>query len=131
VADNVEVVERFTDAFAEREIETALELLDAGVELLPLRAQLEGTSYRGHNGFRDLIRDFDEDWEGLRIIPQEFRAHERFVVVPARLVARGRTSGVDLDVGIGVVFELRDGRIVRLESFPEFDDALRAVGLEP
>ena len=52
------------------------------------------------------------------------------MVVLGRLVARGRTSGVDLDVPIGHLWELRDGEIVRMRTFSDPDEALRAAGAE-
>lgn len=51
------------------------------------------------------------------------------MVVIGHLVARGRVSGIDLDVRIGTVWELRDAKVVRMESFSDPDEALRAVGL--
>ena len=47
-----------------------------------------------------------------------------------RLQGRGRTSGVELDVPMGFVWTLRDGKVVRAKSFSEQADALRAAGLE-
>ena len=36
-------------------------------ELHPLRAQLEGKAYRGHEGLREMLADFDQDWEYVRM----------------------------------------------------------------
>ena len=47
-----------------------------------------------------------------------------------RLRARGRASGMDLDVPMGFVWTLRDGKVVRARTFSEQADALRAAGLE-
>jgi ketosteroid isomerase-like protein len=60
---------------------------------------------------------------------EEFREAGDQVVVLGRLRARGRTSGVDLDVPMGFVWRLRDGKVVYARSFSEQADALRDAGL--
>jgi uncharacterized protein len=127
---NIEVVERLNKAFEEGDIEAALAELDPEVELVPIRAQLEGASYRGHDGYKRSISDFEEDWDDLRIHPEQIRETGDRVVVTGRMAARGKASGVELDIPLGLVYELRDGKVVRLESFPDPDEALRAAGLE-
>jgi uncharacterized protein len=129
VPGNVEVVERLIKAFEERDQEAAFAELDPEVELLPIRAQLEGTSYRGHDGYRRLVADFDEDWEDLRLLPERIRESGDRVVVSGRMVASGRASGIELDIPLALLYELRNGKVVRLESFSDPDEALEAIGL--
>jgi ketosteroid isomerase-like protein len=127
---NLEVVDRFTKAFGEGDTDAALACLDPEVELRPIRAQLEGHTYRGHQGYLDTLALFDQDWEDLRIVPQHLRERDPYVAGAAKVTARGRASGIDLDVRVGVLFEVRNGRIVRLESFNETEEALRAAGID-
>lgn len=127
---NTEVVERLLRAFQEGDIEAALADLDPDVELLPIRAQLEGTRYRGHEGFRQVLTLFDEDWEYVRLLPQDLRGRGEFVYALLRVQSRGKASGVELDIPIGALWEFRWDQIVRLESFSEPDEALRAAGIE-
>jgi ketosteroid isomerase-like protein len=129
-ASNVEVIRRVVDAFNARDLDRLLEDLQPDVELHPLRAQLEGKAYRGHEGIREMLADFDEDWEYVQLRPEEFRDAGDTVVVLGRLGARGRTSGVDLDVPMGFVWKLRDGKGAYAETFSEPADALRDAGLE-
>jgi ketosteroid isomerase-like protein len=130
VPGNVEVVERLIKAFEEGDLEAAVSELDPDAELLPIRAQLEGTSYRGHDGYRQLVADFEEDWEGLRLLPERIRESGDQVLVSGRMVATGKASGVELDIPLALLYELRNGKVVRLESFSDPDEALRATGLE-
>ena len=104
--------------------------MEPDVELHPLRAQLEGKAYRGHDGVREMLADFDQDWEYVQVDAEEFRDADDEVVVLGRLHGRGRASGVELDVPMGFVWTLRDGKVVRIQSFSEQADALRAAGLE-
>jgi uncharacterized protein len=126
---NVEVVERLIKAFEEGDINAALAELDPEVELVPIRAQLEGASYRGHDGYRRVIADFAEDWDNLRLQPERIHESGDRVVVSGRMVARGKASGIELDIPLGLLYELRDGKVVRLESFADADEALRAAGI--
>ena len=53
------------------------------------------------------------------------------VLVLTRQSGRGKHSGVLLDRELGDLFTFRDGKIVRLESYWNRDEAVRAAGLEP
>jgi ketosteroid isomerase-like protein len=129
-AENVEIVRRLVVALNGRDLEALFAETDEDAELYPLRAQLEGSTYRGHQGLRQLLSDFDEDWETIRLERYECRDAGDQVVLLGRLRARGRTSGIELDQPIGFVWRLRDGKAVYAKAFSEQDDALRAAGLE-
>ena len=129
-AENVESVRRLMAGFNDRDFDAMAAELSADAELYPLRAQLEGKSYRGPAGVREMFADFDEDWEELRIEIDEMRDVEDRVAVRCRLRSRGRTSGVDLEVPIGFVWRFRDGKAVYARSYSEPADAIRAAGLE-
>ena len=128
-AQNVESVRRFVEAFNERDVDAIAAELGGDAELYPLRAQLEGKSYRGVAGVREMFADFDEDWQYLRIQVDDIRDAGDQVAVVGRVRSRGRTSGVDLEVPIGFAFKFREGKAVYSRSYSEPDDALRAVGL--
>ena len=129
-ASNVEVIRRLVEAFNDRDLEAMFKELQPDAELHPLRAQLEGKAYRGHEGLREMLADFDEDWEFVQMDPDELRDAGDTVVVLGRLQARGRTSGAELDVPMGFVWRLRDGKAAYAETFSKPEDALRAAGLE-
>jgi ketosteroid isomerase-like protein len=126
--ENVEVVRRSFEAFNARDVDAVVSLSAEDCEWLPLRAQLEGIVYRGHEGVRQFVRDMDEDWEGFRIDPLEFHERGERVAVIGRVNALGQ-SGVEIDAVAGFVFELHQGRIRRIISHSDPDDALNAVGL--
>ena len=127
---NAEVVERLADAFERGDLEASLACLDPEVELQPIRARLEGTSYVGHEGWRRMLADWDSDWEGLRLEQRELHEKGDTVVAVGRFTARGRTSGVELDVPLGLLYRLRAGKIVSVESYSDPDEALRAAGID-
>jgi ketosteroid isomerase-like protein len=136
--ENVQIVRRLLEAFNDRDLDAMLAGVHPEAELQSLRAQLEGKAYRGHEGVRQMLADFAEDWAFVRMDAKDFREADDQtasglddqVVMLGRLRARGRASGVDLDVPIGVVWTLRDGKVVRAKTFSEQADALRAAGFE-
>jgi ketosteroid isomerase-like protein len=130
VSTNVDIVRSLLDAFNDRDLDAMLAVVDPDAEIEALRAQLEGTAYLGHDGMRQMLVDFDEDWACLHVDADDFREAGDQVVVLGRLRARGRASGVDLDVPIGFVWELREGKAFRGKTFSEQADALRAAGLD-
>jgi ketosteroid isomerase-like protein len=128
-AQNVQIIRQMVEAFNERDFEGMAQNMEPDAELYPLRAQLEGKIYRGHDGLREMLADFDQDWEFVRMDAEEYREAGDHVVVLGRLGARGRTSGVDLDVPMAFVWRLREGKVVHARSFSEQAEALRDAGL--
>jgi ketosteroid isomerase-like protein len=126
--ENVEIVRRSFVAFNARDVDGLVSLSAEDCEWLPLRAQLEGIVYRGHEGVRQFVRDMDEDWKAFRIDPLEFHEHGERVVAIGHVGALGR-SGVEIDSVAGFVFELHQGRIRHINSHSDPKAALAAVGL--
>jgi ketosteroid isomerase-like protein len=129
-AQTVETVRRLVEAFNDRDLDAMVAEIEPDAELRPLRAELEAKVYRGHDGLREMLADFDEDWEFVQLDAEELRDADDEVVVLGRLRARGRTSGVDLDVPIGFVWKLREGKGAYFKTYSKPADALRAAGLE-
>jgi uncharacterized protein len=94
-----------------------------------LRAQLEGEPYWGHDGLNRFLAEMTEEWEGVRFEIDETRDAGEQVVGTGRFRARGRASGVELDVPLGVLTTVRYGKIVYARFFSEPADALAAAGL--
>ena len=109
--ENVQIIRRLVEAFNDRDIDSMVEHMQPDVELHPLRAQLERKAYRGHDGLREMLADFDQDWEYVQVDAEEYRDADDEVVVLGRLHGRGRASGVELDVPMGFVWTLRDGKV--------------------
>ena len=102
--------------------------IEPGSELYPLRAQLEGKAYVGPEGLAEMLADFDEDWESIRIELDEVIDRDNLVVALCRLRGRGRASGVDLEVPIGFLLRFEGGKLVYSRTYSEQADALRAAG---
>ena len=125
--ENVEVVRRAFETFNARDADRHVSLWDPDCVFLPFRAQLEGITYRGHQGIRRFVRDMDEDWTEFRIDPLEFHQRDERVVVIGRVSALGRGTNVNVEYVAGFVAELRHGLITRLTSHSDPEAALRAA----
>ena len=127
--ENVEINLSVVDAWNRGDREAWMALWDEEAEFYPLRAQLEGDSYRGHEGMERFLGEMAEDWEDVRFEIDEARDAGEQVVGIGRFRARGRASGVDINVPVGVFTRVRQGKIVYARFFSEPADALEAAGL--
>ena len=93
-------------------------------------AALEGRVYRGPDGVRQWLGDLARDWEYFQPVYEEYRDLGDRVLVLGRWRARGRVSGVELENQPAAwLYEIKDGKVVRMRTFTDRAEALEAVGL--
>jgi ketosteroid isomerase-like protein len=83
--------------------------------------------YRDNEQPNRRLRAWLSPWEHWRAVADEFLEIGDHVVVLATYLGRGKGSGVEIRQEGAHVFELRDGRVVRLEVFASRERALRSV----
>jgi ketosteroid isomerase-like protein len=129
---NVALVRELIEAWNAGDRERWVPDLDPEVEIRTIRARLETRPYRGVEGFRKALADFDEDWEQVNFEVQDVRGtgSDELVVATTQMTSRGRASGVELEVPLALLWEFRDGLIVRVESFSDPAEALREAGID-
>ena len=126
-AKDLEIIRVGVEALNRGDVDGLAEALDPDVELIPLRAVLDGTVYRGHEGMRRWLADMGEDWTRFELDLQEVRELEGGqVLVRATMRLRGK-SGVALDSSAAWLCELRGGRVSRIQFFADADSALAAA----
>ena len=130
-AQNVEIVRRSTEAFAAGDVETALAALDPQIEWHATVGGIdEGRVAHGHQEVIEAFMDYFETWERLELRAEEFfDAGDEDVVVFWHEVAKGRKSGVVVETDTGTIQTVRDGKIVRVRSYMDREQALRVAGL--
>jgi ketosteroid isomerase-like protein len=109
-----------------------LDVWDRECEFLSVTgSRIDGTSYRRHEGLRRFWEERTETSTELRFDAERIlEGKDGDVVVAVGLLrGRGRAGGVLIDQRLGVVFELRDGKIRFCRSYSDPEDALEAVGL--
>jgi ketosteroid isomerase-like protein len=131
--DNVAIVRRAYEAFAERDWDRWLELADPKVEFLPAgTAALTrgGRAYHGHEGLREYFEDVERVWAELRVVPQRFRAIGDHVLVRGRIYAR-TPDGLLVDSAGHWVWRISDdGKVVWACAFADEEEALEALGID-
>ena len=126
--DNVEVVRSALLAFNRSDTRWGEHWVEDCEFVSMTAGQIEGATYRGHDGLRRYAEDRLDAWEELRFEPDEFiEAGERVVVV-GLLTGRGRGSGVPVEQRMAGVCELRGGKIARLHAEADVERALATIG---
>jgi ketosteroid isomerase-like protein len=133
--ENVEIARQLSEAFNRAYAEGATELyelLDPDIEWVPIKAILEGTTYRGHEGVRQWIEELKRDWAAFETRPEQFRDLDGDrVLALGSWRARGRGGEVLLDIPQGAwLVQFRNGKVVRMETFTEREKALDVAGLK-
>src|SRR5438105_15929278 len=133
--ENVEIVREVmallsttdTDPATKRQAtERLADLFAAEVVVDMSRRVFNPDVYKGLDGLRRLAREMQTVWEAFTITPERFlAAGDRVVVIETRR-GRGRSSGVEVEQRAGVIWTLRDGQVVRMETDLDPQEALEA-----
>ena len=75
---------------------------------------------------RRYFAGFDGQLDDVRFEPLELIDEGHRVIAALRLTGRGTTSGIEVEQRAASVLELRDGKVVRIESHPDVEAARRA-----
>jgi ketosteroid isomerase-like protein len=126
--DDVSVVRAVFAAFAERDVERVLELIDPEIEFTPVTADFAGRTapYRGYEGIREYFRDVALVWDHIRLTPHDFREVGGRILVTGRVSARSPARIVDGSTGW--VWRVRNGRVVYGRVYASAADAEEAAG---
>ena len=127
--ENVEIVRRFYDAWAQDEFPGPVDLMHPEIEYVNPVGAVEPGTRRGRDAFIRAVEGVFEGWETWQTHPEEFRAQGDQVVVVLRYRARGRSSGVEVEGRESALWTLRHGKVVRYAWFSEPAEALEAAGL--
>ena len=71
------------------------------------------------------------NWESFQVLPEQFQRVGHKLLVTGRWNARGKESGVELDVAASWVVEIRDGKIAYWQTYTDHAEARRDAGLDP
>jgi uncharacterized protein len=87
-----------------------------------------GGTYHGRDGVRELWSDARNVFGEFRNEPERVIATGDRTLVFVRVRGRGVGSGVAVEAKIAHVFTFRGDRVLRVESYEDRDEAMRAVG---
>jgi ketosteroid isomerase-like protein len=126
---NVEAAKRVIEAFNATDVEAFAAHTTPDFEWSPSMVAIEGQVFRGSEGIRAYFASLEDAWSEFRILPETFREDADTVLMLGGLRGRGKNSGVTVDESLGMVFELRGGKIARIRGFLDHPEALRASQL--
>jgi ketosteroid isomerase-like protein len=127
--ENVEVIRRAAAGFERGDLDGMLRYHDPEIEWVTTGAFVESAAYRGHEGLRRYLGTMLDEFDDLRIEPEQLIDAGEQVVVSMRISGRGKLSGAHVELTLTSVSLLRDGNIVRVRNYSEKAEALEAVGL--
>jgi ketosteroid isomerase-like protein len=127
--ENVDKVKRFIEAYNRRDFDTAVADFDPQVDwVLPA-----GQAFDSCRGPQQIIRfwdGLDETFEDLQLRPQEHIDAGDRVATRLRHYGRGLQSGAEIDQELyHQVITFSEGKMVRMEYFVTWPEALEAAGV--
>jgi ketosteroid isomerase-like protein len=127
-SQDVEFVRRGFEALSQGGVEALLPFIHPEFEVTtPPQFAAEPDTYRGHEGVRRYFDSFYDAMDEVRFEPSDFRDAQGRVIVPTRLIARGRTTGIETQQDVVLVWALRDGLAIRVEVYATVEAALEGT----
>jgi len=127
-AANLEIVKRALDAFNRRDVDAFLALATPDFEWSPSMVTIvAGGIFRGREGVENYFHESRDTWEKLLVLGDEFRDHGDRVLVLGRTEGAGRGSGVQADAPIGMIFDFRGSKLLRIRAYLNHGEAVRAA----
>jgi ketosteroid isomerase-like protein len=128
--DNVETTRQALEYFNRGDREALRAMAAPNAEVIPLRAALEGTVYRGENAFAEFWEAVDETWETLRIEADEILDCGDRMLIVGHLRGRARGTDVEVDSPIAFVMGINEERqMTSMRTYTDIADARKAAGL--
>jgi ketosteroid isomerase-like protein len=134
--ENVEIVRRAFDEFQEGLARgDPAAPFDSGLNapeaewILPPNSPGFRQVYRGREGFLEFMRTWTEDFHWSIELERVIDAGDDSVVAVFHQRATGKASGVPVELHMALIYELQDGRVIRMRNFLDPAEALEPVGL--
>jgi ketosteroid isomerase-like protein len=127
--ENVKIVRRIFDGWSTGDFGAGLADLDPDVLFVVRHPFPEAVETVGPDGIRDYMARFLDNWETYAVKAGDLRAAGDTVAADAVQHGVGKASGIEMEQPFFMLFTFRAGKIVRIESILNRDDALKAAGL--
>lgn len=122
---NADLVRRGFEAMREGDVDALLPFIHPDFEATtPPGLAAEPDTYRGANGIRRYFDSFYEAMDRLNFEPHDFIPVGERVVVPLTLRARGRTTGIETAQDIVLIWDVKDGKAIRIEVYATLEEAM-------
>ena len=125
-ADNVEIVKRWLGSF-DGDTEVFRGTVHPDIEWYPFEDN--HTPSYGIDGAMRIRNGWNDAWEEMKIELEEVLDNDDCVVVSLHVTGRGKSSGVEVDTRLHLLFKVRDEKIIYVYEHTEKVAALDAAGL--
>lgn len=129
--EDIEVIRRGYEAWNRGDSKAVLRALDPEIDLKFPEGGLNTGIHHGHEQARKFIEGYFEAFERFLMEPERLVETGDRILVLLNTAARGRGSGVDVELRQAHVWTIRAGLATELEVFPGWEEALEALGLSP
>jgi ketosteroid isomerase-like protein len=128
--DAVEIVRKGIDAWNQRDADLWLSYAAPEIEWLPAGpAAVESAVYRGYDEVASGFESVWQTWEEFRFEESEVRDLDGSVLWLGSVKMTGAASHLELDQEFAIRAVLRGDKVVSVQAFLSWRDALKAVGL--
>ena len=127
--ENVDAVRGVYESWGRGDFSSHLDLLDPAFEFVIHPGLPDPGTYQGLTGLAGYMRGFLESWGRVTIAAEDLVDAGDAVVATVLQSGVGASSGAPGEVRYTHVWRLRDGAVIRLETFRDRDAALEATDL--
>lgn len=127
--ENVELIRSLYEGWLNGEM--GLDKLDPEIAMFESSTLPGAASAVGIDAVQRYIESFARYWHEIRFEPQEYLDAGDRVVVVARLIGRGKTSGVAVERVWAYVWTVREQKVLRMDGYSSREEALDAVRANP
>ena len=127
--ENLEFAHRLVEWFNARDVDALQAHSTDDVEIVPLRAEIEDTVYRGPGAAAAFAADSDESWEEIRFDAEALRDGGERVVAIGQLSGRARSTGAEVSARLAMLFEFRGGQLSTARSYSDVGEPSETAGL--
>jgi ketosteroid isomerase-like protein len=131
VLQNVELARRGLDALNRVGVGAIIDLCDPQIEWIAIPGFMpDSEDFHGHSGVRAWFDKVGESFSAMHWEAEEITSAGERLLVALKLTATGRASGIEGEFRVFQVWTIRNGKLVRLESYLTRRVALEALGVE-
>ncbi len=129
LSENATIVQSVYDAFGRGDVEAVFGLVHPGIEIYQSGRLPWGGSYSGYEGFGEFLAKLTGAVESRVETERYIDDEEDHVVAVGRTRGRVLATGTRFDVPETHVWTIRDGKVMRFESYIDTKIMREALGL--
>ena len=125
---NLALLEAGIDAYNQGDLGFVVEHAADDIEVVASANLANPGTFHGHDGFLTWMRDWSEAWSTNTIEVRSVEAvDDRYLLVDVHQRGEGAGSGVEVEMDLTQLIEVRDGQIARFQLHPTHEAAEAAL----